>query len=339
MAKRRPTLAEIAGEAGVSVSTVSKVINGHIDVAADTRRQVERLLEQHRYQPRRHRGRRTVGLIDLVFLDLGSPWAMEILTGVEEVTHDAGFGIVVSAVHDRKRSRPGRKWLDNIQARHSDGVVLVLSELSTQQQAQLDALGIPVVIVDPIGDPARGVPAVGAANWDGGLTATEHLIAQGHRRIATIAGPAHVMCSRGRVDGYRSAMRNADLPVLDGYVSHGDFMSGTGKELTEALFELPEPPTAIFAGSDQMARGAYEALHERGLKVPDDVSVVGFDDLPEARWAIPPLTTVRQPLRDMAQMATRMLIDLVGGDVPETTRVELATRLVERHSTSPPKEA
>ncbi|WP_017583798.1 LacI family DNA-binding transcriptional regulator [Nocardiopsis valliformis] len=338
MAKRRPTLAEIAGDAGVSVSTVSKVINGHLDVAADTRRQVERLLEQHRYQPRRHRERRPVGLIDLVFLDLGSPWAMEILTGVEEVTHDAGFGIVVSAVHDRKRSRPGRKWLDNLQARHSDGVVLVLSELSSQQQAQLDALGIPVVTVDPVGDPAREVPAVGAANWDGGLTATEHLIGLGHRRIAMLAGPSDVMCSRARVDGYRSAMRDAGLAVPDGYVTHGDFMAGTGKDLTEALLDLPEPPTAIFAGSDQMARGAYEVLYKRGLSVPDDVSVVGFDDLPEARWATPPLTTVRQPLRDMAQMATRMLFDLINGNEPETTRVELATRLIQRDSTAPPKE-
>ncbi|GHC90999.1 LacI family transcriptional regulator [Nocardiopsis terrae] len=337
MAKRRPTLAEIAGEAGVSVSTVSKVINGHLDVAADTRRQVERLLEQHRYQPRRHRGRRPVGLIDLVFLDLGSPWAMEILTGVEEVTHDAGSGVVVSAVHDRKRSRPGRKWLDNLQARRSDGVVLVLSELSSQQQAQLDALGIPVVIVDPVGDPAREVPAVGAANWDGGLTATEHLIGLGHRRVAMLSGPPDVMCSRARVDGYRSAMRDAGLPVPEGYVRHGDFMAGTGKQLTEELLDLPEPPTAIFAGSDQMARGAYEVLYKRGLSVPDDVSVVGFDDLPEARWATPPLTTVRQPLRDMAQMATRMLFDLVNGNEPETTRVELATRLVERDSTAPPK--
>lgn len=338
MAKRRPTLAEIAGEAGVSVSTVSKVINGHLDVAAETRRQVERLLEHHRYQQRRHRERRPVGLIDLVFLDLGSPWAMEILTGVEEVTHDAGFGVVVSAVHDRKRSRPGRKWLDNIQARRSDGVVLVLSELSSQQQEQLDALGVPVVLVDPVGDPAREIPAVGAANWDGGLTATEHLIGLGHRRVAMLAGPADVMCSRARVDGYRSAMRDAGLPVPDGYVSHGDFLAGTGKDLTEVLLDLPEPPTAIFAGSDQMARGAYEVLYKRGLRVPDDVSVVGFDDLPEARWATPPLTTVRQPLRDMAQMATRMLFDLVNGNEPETTRVELATRLVRRDSTAPPKE-
>ncbi|MBQ1080540.1 MULTISPECIES: LacI family DNA-binding transcriptional regulator [unclassified Nocardiopsis] len=338
MAKRRPTLAEIAGEAGVSVSTVSKVINGHLDVAAETRRQVERLLEHHRYQQRRHRKRRPVGLIDLVFLDLGSPWAMEILTGVEEVTHDAGFGVVVSAVHDRKRSRPGRRWLDNIQARRSDGVVLVLSELPSQQQEQLDALGVPVVLVDPVGDPAREIPAVGAANWDGGLTATEHLIGLGHRRVAMLAGPPDVMCSRARVDGYRSAMRDAGLPVPDGYVSHGDFLAGTGKDLTEVLLDLPEPPTAIFAGSDQMARGAYEVLYKRGLRVPDDVSVVGFDDLPEARWATPPLTTVRQPLRDMAQMATRMLFDLVNGNEPETTRVELATRLVRRDSTAPPKE-
>ncbi|MEE2035814.1 substrate-binding domain-containing protein [Nocardiopsis sp. CT-R113] len=338
MPQRRPTLAEIAQEAGVSVPTVSKVLNGRLDVAAETRRQVERLLEQHRYQPRRHRDDRTVGLIDLVFLDLGSPWSMAILDGVEEVTHEAGFGIVVSAVHDRSRTRPGRKWLDNLQARNSDGVVLVLSELSAAQHAQLAALGIPVVVVDPVGDLAKDVPAVGATNWAGGVAATEHLIGLGHRRIATLSGPPDVMCSRARVDGYRSAMRDAGLTVPDDYVRYGDFLLDTGRTETAALLELPEPPTAIFAGSDQMARGAYGALFDRGLRVPDDVSVVGFDDLPEALWATPPLTTIRQPLRDMAQMAARMLLDLVGGNRPETTRVEMATRLVERSSTAPPKD-
>lgn len=337
MAKQHPTLAEIAGEAGVSVSTVSKVINGHLDVAATTRRRVEQLLETHRYQPRGNWERRAVGLIDLVFPDLTSPWALEIIAGVEEVTHEAGFGVVVSAVHDRKRSRPGRKWLENVRTRCCDGVVLAHSELSAQQQDQLDAMGISVVSVDPVGNPASGIPAVGAANWDGGLTATEHLLGLGHERIATLTGPSDVMCSRARVDGYRSAMRGAGLGVPEGYIRHGDFLPGTGEELTYELLDLPEPPTAIFAGSDQMASGVYDALYKRGLCVPEEVSVVGFDDLPEARQVTPSLTTVRQPLRDMAQFATRMLFDLINGNEPETTRVELSTRLVERDSTAPPK--
>jgi DNA-binding LacI/PurR family transcriptional regulator len=136
----------------------------------------------------------------------------------------------------------------------------------------------------------------------------EHLISLGHTRVAVIGGPTDVLCSRARVDGYRAAMGAAGLPVPNGYVRYGDFMSVTGYQETMALLDLPEPPTAIFVCSDQMALGAYEALYERGMRVPDDMSIVGFDDLDEARWAIPPLTTVRQPLTEMAGVATRMLV-------------------------------
>ncbi|GAA3764917.1 LacI family DNA-binding transcriptional regulator [Salinactinospora qingdaonensis] len=338
MTEQRRTLAQIAEEAGVSVPTVSKVLNGHLDVAVDTRRQVERLLEHHRYTPRKSRAQRKVGLIDLVFVDLGSPWAMEILAGVEESAHEAGFGTVVSAVHDRRGNRSTRKWLDNVRARDSDGVVLVLSGLSPTQQAQLDLLRIPVILIDPVGVPQGDVPAVGATNWSGGLNATEHLIEKGHRRIATISGPKHLLCSRARVDGYRSAMSSAGLEVPHDYVRYGDFLSPSGYTQAQALLDLPEPPTAIFAGSDLMALGVYEALFERGLRVPEDISVVGFDDLPETQWARPPLTTVRQPLEEMAQIASRMLFRLIRGEELESTRMELATSFVERSSTAAPPE-
>src|SRR5262245_32383189 len=209
----RATMAEIAEAAGVSVPTVSRVVNGRPDVAPNTRQRVEDLLRQRSYTLRRGGQRAHVGLIDLVFVDLGSPWAMEILAGVEEVAHRAGTGVVVSAIHGRHRTRPDQRWLESMAARRSDGVLLVLSELSPGQQAQLNDLGIPVVIVDPPGAPAPGVPSVGATNWAGGLAATEHLISLGHERIAVIGGPGDVLCSRARVDGYRAAMNAAGLPI------------------------------------------------------------------------------------------------------------------------------
>jgi LacI family transcriptional regulator len=335
--RSRATLSDIAAAAGMSVPTVSKVVNGRPDVATDTREKIEELLRQHGYQVRRGRQLRRVGLIDLVFIDLGSPWAMEILAGVEEVAHRAGTGVVVSAVHGRHRTRPDRHWLENLAARRSDGVLLILSQLSPTQQAQLNDLGIPVVIVDPAGQPAPGVPSVGAANWAGGIAATEHLIGLGHERVAVIGGPADVLCSRARVDGYRTAMSAAGLKIRSGYVRTGDFMSPTGYRETMALLDLRTPPTAIFVCADQMALGAYEALYERGIRVPDDMSIVGFDDLDESRWAIPPLTTVRQPLTEMAGLATRMLLTLIAGEELETPRVELATPLITRASTMRPK--
>ena len=334
---RRATMAEVAAAAGVSVPTVSKVVNGRPDVAAATRRRVEEVLRERGYSLPHARSRDRVGLIDLVFVDLGSPWAMEILAGVEEVTHRAGTGVVVSAVHGRRRTRPHRRWLETLAARRSDGVLLVLSELSPAQQAHLANLGIPVVIVDPAGAPDPAVPSVGATNWAGGVAATEHLIGLGHKRIAVIGGPTDVLCSRARVDGYRAAMNAAGLKIPAGFVRTGDFLSPTGYRETLVLLSQPRPPTAIFVCADQMALGAYEALYERGLRVPDDVSIVGFDDLEEARWAIPPLTTVRQPLAEMAGMGTRMLLQLIDGDELDMLRVELSTSLVVRSSTAEPK--
>ncbi|MGC4806773.1 LacI family DNA-binding transcriptional regulator [Micromonospora sp. DT233] len=334
MQRQRATLAEIAHAAGVSIPTVSKVLNGRPDVAPGTRQRVQTLLDERGYTARgTARAANRAGLIDLVLRDLGSPWAMQIIDGVEEFAYQAGFGVVVSAVHSRQRSRPDHRWTEQLGARRCDGVLLVLSDMSVDQRGQLDELGIPVVIIDPAGQPPPDIPSVGATNWAGGIAATEHLLALGHRDIAVIGGPPAVPCSRARVDGYRAAMDAAGQRIPPGYVRAGDFLAPSGYRATHALLDLSRPPTAIFACSDEMALGAYEALYERGLRAPDDMSVVGFDDLDAARWAVPPLTTIRQPLSEMAAMATRMLLSLVDGEELASHRIELATPLVVRQST------
>ncbi|MEU1753594.1 LacI family DNA-binding transcriptional regulator [Micromonospora matsumotoense] len=334
MAEDRATLSEIATAAGVSVPTVSKVLNGRPDVAPATRRRIQDLLDRRSYTARRAPSMPgAAGLIDLVFRDLGSPWAMQILDGVEELAYRAGVGVVVSAVHGRSRTRPDRRWIEQLSKRRCDGVLLVLSDLSPSQQGQLDELGIPVVIIDPAGQPGAGIPSVGATNWSGGVAAAEHLLDLGHHRIAVIGGPPTVPCSRARVDGYRAAMNAANRKIPAGYVRHGDFTSPSGYREMNALLDLAQPPTAVFACADEMALGAYEALYERGARVPDDISIVGFDDLDSARWAAPPLTTVRQPLAEMAGMATRMLLSLIAGEGLDSHRIELATPLIARHST------
>lgn len=334
--RAQPTMSVIAAKAGVSVPTVSKVVNGHSAVAPATRQRVEEVLREHDYSPRPRRDTQQARLIDLVLVDLGSQWGMEILAGVEEVAHRAGYGVVVSAVHNRRRNRPSQQWLDNLRARNSAGVLLVLSEPSPTQQAQLDSLGIPVVLIDPLGEPKPGIASVGATNWPGGLAATEHLLGLGHSRVAAVGGPPALLCSRARIDAYRAAMRDAGISIPDEYIRYGDFHMESGYRETQALLDLPEPPTAIFVNSDLMAMGAYEALFERGFRVPDDMSIVGFDDLPETRWATPPLTTVRQPLSEMAGTAARMMFQLVNGEELETTRLELATPLQIRGSAAPP---
>jgi LacI family transcriptional regulator len=330
---RRVTITSIAREAGVSVPTVSRVVNGRSDVSPQTRERVEELLRQHGYRSRAGRGRPTARLIDLVFNDLDSPWAVEIIRGVEDTAHGAGFGTVVSAIH--RRTTSARQWLQNLRARATDGVILVTSDLESPVGAELRRLDVPVVVIDPAGVPTMEVPTIGATNWAGGLSATEHLLALGHRRIGFIAGPRRLLCSRARLDGYRAGLEAAGVPLDDALIRPGDFYHEAGFIGGNALLDLREPPTAIFAASDQMAFGVYEAVRQHGLRVPDDISVVGFDDLPAVRWASPPLTTVRQPLSEMGILAARMILRLAQGERLESPRVELATALVVRDSTAP----
>jgi LacI family transcriptional regulator len=331
---RRVTIAAIAEKAGVSVPTVSRVLNGRTDVSPQTRERVEQLLSEHGYRRRASRQRPgRAALIDLVFNDLDSPWAVELIRGVEDVTHAAGVGTVVSAVH--RRSTSTRQWLQNLRARASDGVIFVTSDVTAPVHSELRRLSIPVVVVDPAGGADADVPMIGATNWAGGRSATEHLVSLGHRRIGLIAGPKLLLCSRARLDGYRAALDAAGID--EQLIVQGDFMHESGFAGCGQLLDLPEPPTAIFASSDTMALGAYEAARRRGLRVPDDLSIVGFDDLPESRWSSPPLSTVRQPLAEMGGLAARTVLRMARGEQIEVPRVELATELVVRDSTAPPR--
>ncbi|MBT2229959.1 LacI family DNA-binding transcriptional regulator [Nonomuraea sp. NEAU-A123] len=331
-AKRRVTIALIAEEAGVSIPTVSKVINGRPEVAPETRHRVERLLHEHGYQRRTSQDDTPSGLVDLVFAEIESPWAMEIVRGAESAAREAGASVVMSVLHTH--AGPGRDWLDRLASRRTDGVVVVASKLSTGVQAQLSARSLPFVVVDPEGEPAPGVVSVGATNWHGGLAATRHLLELGHRRVAMISGPADMLCSQARVDGYRAALETAGVEVDPMLIRRGTFLVDSGHDQGHALLSLPDPPTAIFAGSDLMAFGVFEAARQRGLRVPEDLSVVGFDDLPLSKSAWPPLTTVRQPLQEMAALATRTVLAMKRGEAPESRRVELATDLIVRESTA-----
>ncbi|MFI6820300.1 LacI family DNA-binding transcriptional regulator [Micromonospora sp. NPDC050187] len=324
----------IARLAGVSVPTVSRVINGRSDVAPQTRERVEELLTRHGYRRRPPSRRPRSGLVDLVFNDLDSPWAVEIIRGVEDVAHSSGVGTVVSAIH--RRTSSAKQWLDNMRTRSTEGVIFVTSMVAPPLQAELRRLNIPVVIVDPAGVAPQEAPTVGATNWAGSLRANQYLLGLGHRRIGFIAGPPQLMCSRARLDGYRAALEAAGIAFDDALVRPGNFYHEAGYAAGTQLLALPDPPTAIFASSDQMALGVYEAVRKRGLRVPDDVSVVGFDDLPEVRWCSPPLTTIRQPLAEMGMLAARTVLRLARGEKIESPRVELATELVVRDSAAPP---
>ncbi|MFF8932170.1 LacI family DNA-binding transcriptional regulator [Streptomyces longwoodensis] len=328
----RVTLATVARKAGVSLPTVSKVLNGRADVSHSTRAKVERLLAAQGYR-RRPPGAARAPLVELVFHELESVWAVELILGVENVAKANGATVVLT--ESGTRHAPAEDWVEGVLRRRPLGVVLVFSTLPEPVKRRLRSFGIPFVIIDPAGDPDPDVPSVGSANWAGGLAATRHLTDLGHRRVAVITGPEDLMCSLARLDGYRSAMAMAGLAVDPALVRYGDFHVQSGYRHAMELLALPDPPTALFAGSDLQALGVLQAARVRGLSVPRDLSVVGYDDVSLAQWTSPPLTTVHQPLRHMAEEATRMLLEQTDPD-GTARRIELATRLVVRQTTAGP---
>lgn len=325
----RATLADVAAEADVSMSTVSKVLNGKSGVSGETRARVEQLLQAHGYN--RRGSSQSSTLVEIVFNQLDSVWAIEIIRGVESVAHEYGMSAVVTLSGDRQS--PGPEWIDGVMKRNPVGVILVFSGLSAAKKTQLETRNIRFVIIDPSGNPAPDVPSIGSANWSGGVLAARHLIELGHQRIAVISGPDEMMSARARLSGFHSAMDLAGLKVPDEYIVQGEYHREDGVAGGLQLLSLPDRPTAIFAGNDLQALGVYEAARTLGLSIPQDLSVVGYDDLDLAKWVGPPLTTVRQPLTEMAERATRLVLGL-GDDSKENLRIELATDLVVRDSTA-----
>jgi LacI family transcriptional regulator len=211
-----------------------------------------------------------------------------------------------------------------------------MSQITRSQWQHVRDRGLPLVAIDPADIPDPQLPSVGATNWAGGISAAEHLLALGHERIAVIGGPEAYLCSRARVEGFRHALDRARRPFDPHLLRWGDFSHEAGFGLGMDLLDRPDRPTAVFAGNDRQALGVYEAARQLGLSIPEQLSVVGFDDLPLARWVSPPLTTVRQPLVEIGATAAELLIQLIDGRRLRSARVELSTALVDRLSTAPP---
>ena len=327
---RPVTIAYIAESAGVSVPTVSKVLNGKSGVSAEKRAMIEELITRHGY--RKPSGANRSNVVELVFRELESMWAVEIIRGVERAARKHRVGVMVSefGLHD---SAPG--WNDTVSRRPN--CVLSVAQLSAAERAELTAKGIPFVVFDPTTELPDDVPFVGATNWSGGRAAARHLIELGHRRIAMIAGPEHVLFCAARLDGYRSALAAAGLPAESRFVVHAELTREDGREAARRLLALPERPTAVFASNDLQAIGVYQAARDAGLRIPEDLSVVGFDDLPVVAWVDPPLTSVHQPLTEMAVAATELALALGRGEEAPQSGLEIATTLTVRSSTAPPK--
>ncbi|WP_022901461.1 LacI family DNA-binding transcriptional regulator [Humibacter albus] len=330
----RPTLSQVAELAGTSVPTVSKVLRGGTDVSESTRMRVMeavRAVDYHRRGASSERLAERPTMIDLVVNHVAGSWANSVLTGVEAAAAAADVDVVISmATH-------GRDWASRLLRRPSSGAVVVLVDPSSTQFRMLSAANVPLVLIDPMSKPPREVPSVGVANWNGGQIAAEHLLALGHRRFGIVAGIRTHLYSRARVDGFRAGV---DVRQLDAsiHVAHADWDRGRARDESRHLLETHPDITAFFACSDIMALGVYDAVAELGLTIPNDISVVGFDDTPEAHAARPPLTTVRQPTAEMGAAAVRMLLSAMAmrpaAFEAEPPRIEMAADLIVRGSSS-----
>ncbi|WP_112133182.1 LacI family DNA-binding transcriptional regulator [Glycomyces dulcitolivorans] len=327
------TVAAIARLAGVSAPTVSKVLNGRAGVAPETRRLVERLLREQGYR-RPEKVVRTA-VVEVVFYGMHGHLAVEILRGVKQVV--AGRGLTVAFTDARQEESTGRNWARALLARRPAGVIVAHMGFSPEQHGLLAASGIPLVAIDPTSEPLQTVPSVAAANRHGGLSAAQHLLDLGHRRIAVITGPLERRCARDRLEGVDAAMEAAGVPLDERLVRTGMWFSfEEGLSHAREILSLAAPPTAVLCGNDLQAFGVYEAARQAGARIPEDLSVVGFDDISYSRWCGPPLTTVHQPFSELGAAAAALVLDLAGGESAAQTRIELATTLVVRASTARP---
>ncbi|MEV4348583.1 substrate-binding domain-containing protein [Actinoplanes sp. NPDC049596] len=330
-AERRATLAAVAREAGVSVPTVSKVVNGRTDVAADTRARIGALLAKHGYVGRTQGTPTGVRTVDMVFDAMETPNNLKILKGALEAAAAEDVDVVVGLVPQDPR---GAAWARRTASAHREGVVLVTSSITSKQWEHFVERGIPIVTIDPVDVPSPEIPSVGATNFQGGMAATTHLTGLGHRRIGFIEGPPERGVSIARLHGYQAALSQAGLTPSPGLVRSGPFTFDAGFAAATALLTSDEQVTALFACNDTLALGAIEAARTLGRRIPEDVSIVGFDDMPVSQWSAPPLTTVRQPFAEMGRVAMRRLLRLAGGEPLDSPRVELAAELIVRKSTS-----
>lgn len=326
---RSVTIQDVAQTAGVSVSTVSRVLNGKADVASETQERILAVIEELGYAANlaaRSMRSQKKNLISLIMPDIAYPFAFEVMKGVNRAVAESEFDLLVYTTGDvRKSGRVSaeQKYVSLLTNSISDGVIVVAPAAADFKT------GGPIVSIDPSMS-YPNYPSVHATNYQGALDAMQYLVELGHRRIAFISGRPGLESSNRRLLGYRDALQRAGLPLDETLIASGDYTTDTGILCTRQLLALPNRPTAIFASNDQMAMGVYQVAQELGLRIPQDLSLVGFDNIPESRYL--GLTTVDQFIMDMGYVATQMLIKIINGVPLEDQTYRMQTRLVIRNS-------
>lgn len=331
----KPTLADVGKLVGVSAVTVSNVINRRGGTSAATQAKVWAAIERTGYvadlAARRLAGGKT-NTVGIIAPNLATQYASEIVRGISERLSTEGMELLLSTTQDVAHERRQAGFLSKL----TDGLLFLLPYESDNDLRSFNLQGQALVAIEYRGK-GHAFPAVNIDDYKGAFEAIGYLASLGHRRIGFIGGPVERSASQTRLSAYRDALAELGLALEPQLIMPGDFTQPTGFAAARALLRLSEAPTAIFAANDPSAFGAVEAVKDRGLRVPEDVSVVGFDDIPMASQVFPALTTVRRPLEQMGTLAVELLLAQLGGEAvaPEAT---LPTQLVVRSSTAPPRD-
>jgi LacI family transcriptional regulator len=325
------TIRDVAKAAGVSISTVSRVLNDKDDVAPETYQKVQEVIDELGYTSslaarglRSHR----MNVIGLVMPDVGDPFSIQVLKGVNRAITELDIDLIVHTGGDLIKETTAdreRRHVSLLSSGITDGVIVVAPAATTFSTT------LPVVVVDP-NNVTPDCPVVIATNRSGALSAMEYLIGLGHRRIGFISGRPELQSAVRRLLGYKDSLYQAGIPLDPDLIQTGDYSRQTGFACAQRLLNLSDPPTAIFAANDQSAFGAIQAAQQAGLRVPDDLSVVGFDNIPEASYTNPGLTTIDQFIDEMGCIATEMLINLIEGNSLESNVYKMPTQLIVRDS-------
>jgi LacI family transcriptional regulator len=313
-----PTIYTVAERAGVSIATVSRALSGGSHVRPETRERVRRAAAELGWQPPHARRIEsgTTRTLALVFPDVDGPFYAEVVRAVEIAAGEHGYHVAIYGTRARGDNHLLAIWrlLAKI-----DGMIVMTTALTDDEIRKVHQRGVPLVLLSH----AARIPSVDVIltmNREGAHLATVHFLEHGYKRIALIAGPLDSPDASEREDGYRQALREHGVPIEEELLVRGDFRQPGGYQAMNQLLQLAQPPRAVFAANDEMAFGALEAIKAHGLRIPEDIAIIGFDDIPLAAHLRPSLTTVRQPVRDFARVAVERLVTRLagGGGSPET---------------------
>lgn len=330
--RQKITIVNVARESGVSYSTVSRVLNGFEFVKESTRHRVLEAAERLGYvanaQARSLAGGRS-NVVGLLVPTLDNGYIGEIARGIDEELAKAGYNLMLYTT--RRHRGKESLYVNTIASGLTDGLILLVPLVPTEYLDALREQNFPYVLVDQADITDKSF-VVDTTNWQGTYEATRYLAELGHRRIAFITGLMDLNSAVYRLDGYKAALTDEDIPLMDELIVEGDFWQPSGYKAMQELLQLPEMPTAVFASNDLMAFGAMEAIREHGLSIPGDFSIIGFDDIPEVSITYPKLTTVRQPLEQMGRDGVRLLLEQLEYPERPPKRLTLATQLIVRDS-------